>query len=392
MNNANQKKELAILGSTGSIGVNCLDVVHHHSDRFAIRALSTHSRVDEMIVQARQTRPEWVAVTGVQPSQTQMCQLEELNCQVFSGADALQTLVEQADYDMLVNAVVGAAGFLPTCRAIERNKDIALANKETLVMGGSIVMNLVAKHHVNLIPIDSEHSAIFQCLMGETPLSIETILLTASGGPFRTWNKTDIWRAKSRDALKHPNWDMGNKITIDSATMMNKGLEVIEACWLFDLAAARVKVVIHPHSIIHSMVQFIDGSIKAQLGVPDMRIPIQLAISYPNRLASNCERYDLIGGPDLTFEEPDLHRFPCLKLAFQAIESGGTAPAVMNAANEIAVQAFLQDRIGFYDISDTIDQCLQSHDLDHDPDEQSLVHADEWARQIADSLIQKQIG
>ena len=392
MNSANTKKDLAILGSTGSIGVNCLDVVRHHSDRFAIRALSTHSRVDEMIAQARQTRPEWVAITGAQPSEIQMCRLKELNCQVFHGAYALQTLVEQADYDMLVNAVVGAAGFLPTCRAIERNKDIALANKETLVMGGSIVMNLVAKHNVNLIPIDSEHSAIFQCLMGENRLSIETILLTASGGPFRTWNKNDISRAKSRDALKHPNWDMGKKITIDSATMMNKGLEVIEACWLFDLTADHITVVIHPHSIIHSMVQFIDGSVKAQLGVPDMRVPIQLAISYPDRLASDFERYDLISGPALTFEEPDMKRFPCLKLAFQAIETGGTAPAVMNAANEIAVQAFLQDRIGFYDIAETIDQCLQIHDFDHDPDEQALVKADEWARKTADSMIQKTIA
>ncbi len=385
------KKDLAILGCTGSIGVNCLDVVQHYSDRFTVRALSTHSRVDKMIAQARQIRPEWVAITGTQPSEKQMSQLKELNCHVFSDAYALQTLVEQADYDMLVNAVVGSAGFLPTCRAIERNKDIALANKETLVMGGSIVMDLVAKHNVNLIPIDSEHSAIFQCLMGENRLSIETILLTASGGPFRTWNKADISRAKSRDALKHPNWDMGKKITIDSATMMNKGLEVIEACWLFDLAADRIKVVIHPHSIIHSMVQFVDGSIKAQLGVPDMRIPIQLAISYPDRLAFDFERYDLITGPALTFEAPDVQRFPCLKLAFQAIESGGTAPAVMNAANEIAVQAFLQDRISFYDIADIIDQCLQLHSLDHDPDEKSLVNADEWARKTADSIIQKRI-
>ncbi len=389
MSKDNTKKDLAILGSTGSIGVNCLDVVHHHSDLFSIRALSTHSRVDEMIAQARQTRPQWVAITGILPSEKQKSQLKELNCHIFTGAYALQTLCEQADYDMLVNAVVGSAGFLPTCRAIERDKDIALANKETLVMGGSIVMDLVARHKVNLIPIDSEHSAIFQCLMGEHHMSIESILLTASGGPFRFWSKDDIGRATKQDALKHPNWDMGNKITIDSATMMNKGLEVIEACWLFDMPADRIKVLIHPPSIIHSMVQFIDGSIKAQLGVPDMRVPIQLAICYPDRLASDFERYDLVSGPSLTFEEPDLQRFPCLELAFQAIKAGGTSPAVMNAANEIAVQAFLQDRIGFYGITDTIDGCLQKHTINFAPDEQTLVRADEWARQAAETFIRK---
>ncbi len=375
-------KRIAVLGATGSIGVNCLQVIDQFPEDFTVTALSTHGNVDLLLRQAEKYRPQTVAVSGTLVGQTEIKRCSALGMKVFAGPEALTSLAAEAEYDLLVNAVVGAAGFVPTLKAIERGKNIALANKETLVVGGELVMDAARRHNVAILPIDSEHSAIFQCLMGEEPRNIEQIILTASGGPFRTLPKEQMHRVTVEQALHHPNWNMGKKITIDSATMMNKGLEVIEAHWLFGVSTAKVCVVIHPQSIIHSMVTFCDGSTKAQMGVPDMRVPIQLALTFPDRKVSGFPRIDFGAVKELTFEEPDLDKFPALALAYDAVETGGTAPAVMNAANEEAVDLFLDRRIGFTKIAEFIQEALNKHSPVFQPSVDDLLEADRWAREF----------
>jgi 1-deoxy-D-xylulose-5-phosphate reductoisomerase len=383
-----KQKQLAIIGATGSIGTNALQVVSAHPDLFEVTALATHTRLQELWPSIELFSPSMVAMTGRDLTDEERERFQSINIQVFTGSDALIRLAQQADYDLFVNAVVGAAGFLPTLRALERGRSVALANKESLVMGGHLVMATARNNHVQVIPIDSEHSAIYQCLMGEDPNRIESLVLTASGGPFRKLPREQFAMVTVAQALDHPNWSMGPKITIDSATMMNKGLEVIEAHWLFDIPTRQIDVLIHPQSIIHSMVQFTDGSIKAQMGVPDMRVPIQLALSAPERLDSDFPRLDFRHHRELTFEEPDLETFRCLNLAFKASATGGSAPAVMNAANEEAVSLFLNKQIRFDQIPCAIEDTLIVHQVIAHPDEEQLLSADRWARSfVRDHLL-----
>ncbi len=374
------RKEIIILGSTGSIGVNALHVVEQMPERFSVVALSTHQQVDHLLRQAQLHRPAIVAITGAAPDAEQLRAFQTLQIQVWLGPDALSRLCAELDYDLLVNAVVGAVGFVPTLAAVQRGRTVALANKEALVIGGALVTRAAAASGSVLLPIDSEHSAIFQCLLGEQKEAVEEILLTGSGGPFRTWPAEELADVTVEQALKHPNWSMGRKITIDSATMMNKGLEIIEAHWLFGIPVEKIKVVIHPQSIVHSMVAFTDGSVKAQLGVPDMRMPIQLAMTWPERLGSLFPRLDFFAMQQLVFARPDEEKFPALELARAAIHAGGTAPAVLNAANEAAVHLFLAKRIGFLDIVRLIDAALQEHRLQSALDAETLLAADLWAR------------
>ncbi len=380
-------KKILVLGSTGSIGSNCLHIVSQMPDAFQISGLTTHTRVDTLLEQARVFRPQWVGITSGRVSGAARRGFDDLGIRILTGREALRHICQQTEYDMLVNAVVGAAGFLPTLDAIDRGAHIALANKETLVIGGELVMAAAEKKNVAVLPIDSEHSAVFQSLMGESMDTIEEIILTASGGPFRTRPKEQFEKVTVEQALKHPNWNMGKKITIDSATMMNKGLEVIEAVRLFRVPVEKVRVVIHPQSVIHSMVVFIDGSVKAQLGVPDMRVPIQLAMTYPQRKCSKFPRLDFRAYPQLTFEEPDLAKFRGLALAFQAGKTGGTAPAVFNAANEVAVQLFLDRKIRFDQIPVLVEKALAGHKTVHAPDVDQLLAADVWARENAEHFI-----
>ncbi|RPI03260.1 MAG: 1-deoxy-D-xylulose-5-phosphate reductoisomerase [Calditrichaeota bacterium] len=385
-------KRLVILGATGSIGLNCLRCVTENPDLFRIVGLSTHHQVDLLLQQCATHKPQYAAVSGRMVSPVELLQFEQMKISLFTGAQALTDLVNAAEGDMLVNAVVGAAGFLPTLAAIELGRDIALANKETLVIGGELVMNLAAKKGIHILPIDSEHSAVFQCLMGEDPQSIEAIILTASGGPFRSLPKSEFKNVTVERALAHPNWRMGKKITIDSATMMNKGFEVIEACRLFGVRADQVRVIIHPQSIIHSMVEFKEGSIKAQMGVPDMRIPIQLALTWPRRVAADFPRLDFNVLKELTFELPDMAKFRCLVLAYQALAEGGTAPAVLNAANEIAVQRFLSRSIRFDQIETLVQAALETHKNRQHPQAEELVEADLWARSFAENFSPHSTG
>jgi len=379
----NKIKNIVLLGASGSIGVNTLNCVRAYPNHFNIIGLSTNTNVQLLLQQAHEFKPECVAVTGRDLSSQEKSAFQELQVTVFTGRDALVSMIHACEFDLLVNAVVGAAGFVPTLTAIDKGVDIALANKETLVVGGEIVMHRVQQKGVALLPIDSEHSALFQSLMGEDYQNIEEIWLTASGGPFRDVDIADFKNITVERALKHPNWEMGQKITIDSATMMNKGLEVIEAKWLFDVHVDIVKPLIHPQSIIHSMVTMHDGSIKAQLGVPDMRVPIQLALSYPERLASDFPRLDFYQLRELTFYEPDLLKFRCLAMAIEAVNQGGAAAAVMNAANEIAVNRFLKKNIRFDQIADLIEKTLNAHNPVHDITVESLITADAWARNFA---------
>jgi 1-deoxy-D-xylulose-5-phosphate reductoisomerase len=349
-------------------------------DAFEVVALTCHSNIEQLMQLAEKYRPRMVALTCVAAHDEARAFFKSRGISFYSGPDALVQLCQNAVYDLFINAVVGAAGFLPTLQAIETGAVIALANKETLVMGGEIVMDAAKRKNVPILPIDSEHSAIFQCLFGENPHDIETIFLTASGGPFRDWPLERLAAATAGEALKHPNWNMGKKITIDSATMMNKGLEVIEAHWLFNVSLEQVRVVIHPESIIHSMVAFHDGSVKAQLGVPDMRVPIQLAMTYPERRPSRFPRLDFTTLRELHFDSPDLTKFKALSLAYQAARSGGTAPAVMNAANEEAVKLFLDGRLGFLEIAENIEETLMTHQVVEHPGVEELLDADRWAR------------
>lgn len=352
------KRHIAILGSTGSIGRQALDVVRQHKDRFEVELLTANNSSELLIRQALEFMPANVVICNESKYQEVADALQPHDIKVFTGMDSVCDLVRSEDIDIVLTALVGFSGLRPTVSAIEAGKIIALANKETLVAGGSVVMALAKKHNAPILPVDSEHSAIFQCLMGAAGNPLTRIHLTASGGPFRSWTKEEIAAVTRREALKHPQWKMGAKITIDSATMMNKGFEMIEAKWLFDTEPEKINIVVHPQSIIHSMVEFADGAVIAQMGHPDMREPIQYALSFPERLTLDNKKLDFAELGSLTFEKPDMDKFPCLALAFEAIGRGGNIPCAMNAANEAAVAAFLQDRIRFYDIPDIISSCM----------------------------------
>ena len=383
-----KKKQICILGSTGSIGTQTLQVIEEHSDLYEVYALTANNRVEQLALQARKFRPAAVVIANEQHYE-QLKQLlsDEPDIKVYAGSRALDEIVEADPIDMVLTAMVGFAGLSPTIHAIRARKAIALANKETLVVAGELICQLAQQYHTPILPVDSEHSAIFQSIVGEDQNPIEKILLTASGGPFRQMSIEQLATVTKADALRHPTWDMGAKITIDSATMMNKGFEVIEAKWLFGVEADNIQVVVHPQSIIHSAVQFRDGAVKAQLGVPDMRVPIQLAFSYPYRLASNFDRLDWYHMQNLTFEEPDLEKFRCLSLAFEALRQGGTMPCVVNAANEIVNLAFRQGRCSFLQMPQVIAETMQHATFIAKPSLDDLFQADAEARCIADELL-----
>ena len=374
------KQTVAILGSTGSIGTQTLDVIDRHSELFEVYALTAHSNIDLLVEQAKRYRPEVVAIADERHYKTLREALDGLPVKVFAGADSICQIAAMSPIDTVVTAMVGYSGLLPTVRAIEAGKKIALANKETLVVAGDLVTDLALRNRVDIIPIDSEHSAIFQCLVGENENSVEKLILTASGGAFRDTPKDDLRLATAADALRHPTWKMGAKITIDSATMMNKGFEVIEARWLFDIPIDKIEVIIHPQSIVHSMVQFCDGSIKAQLGQPDMRHPIQYALTFPDRLNAQVERANLADIHQLTFEKPDYEKFRNLRLAYDALRRGGNIPCILNAANEVAVDAFLKGKIGFFAMSDIIEQTISETAFISSPTLDDYIATDREAR------------
>ena len=380
-------KELAILGSTGSIGTQTLDVVRAYPERYSVYAICAHRSIDKLVEQAQEFHPEVVCIADESLYETLRTRLSDLDCKIWAGADAIAEMVTMPSIDIVVAAMVGYAGLRPTIEAIKAGKTIALANKETLVVAGEIICDLALKHHTPILPVDSEHSAIFQSLVGEDQSEIEKILLTASGGPFRTFSLEQMQSVTAADALKHPNWDMGAKITIDSASMMNKGFEVIEAKWLFGVPVEKIQVLVHPQSIVHSAVQFTDGAIKAQLGAPDMRLPIQYALSFPERLASDFPRADLFALKDLTFEEPDLARFPNLALAYEAMHRGGNMPCVLNAANEVVNLAFREGRCGFLQMSDIIRETMEKTTFIAKPTYENYVESDLAARRIAEQLV-----
>jgi 1-deoxy-D-xylulose-5-phosphate reductoisomerase len=381
------KRNLAILGSTGSIGTQALQVVDEHPDLFEVYALTANNQVDLLINQARKYMPEVVVIANEQKYPELKEALEDLPIKVWAGSEALPQVVQLKAIDMVLTALVGYSGLKPTIAAIKAGKAIALANKETLVVAGELVTSLAEENKVPILPVDSEHSAIFQCLAGEWNNPVEKILLTASGGPFRTKTLEELATVTKVQALKHPNWTMGAKVTIDSASMMNKGFEMIEAKWLFGVTPQQIQVVVHPQSVIHSMVQFEDGAIIAQLGIPDMKLPICYAFSYPNRLKSKAPRLDFNRYSTLTFEEPDMHRFRNLGFAFDAVRQGGNMPCILNAANEVVVAAFLQDRIGFLQMSDVIEKTMQKAAFVAAPTYDDYVATDAEARQIAATLF-----
>lgn len=382
-------KRVAILGSTGSIGTQALDVIQQHSDKFQVEVLTAQNNKDLLIKQAIAFQPNVVVIGNESHYQEVKEALVKHPIKVYAGEKAIASVVEMETIDIVLTALVGYAGLIPTIKAIEAGKPIALANKETLVVAGDLITKLAKEKAVNIYPVDSEHSAIFQCLLGEFHNPIEKIILTASGGPFRGKNRDFLKNVTKEQALKHPNWDMGAKITIDSASLMNKGLEVIEAKWLFGLEVDQIDVVVHPQSIIHSLVQFEDGSIKAQLGLPDMRIPIQFALSYPDRIKSNFQRFDFMDYPSLQFEKPDRDTFKNLDLAFAALEKGGNAACSLNAANEIAVAAFLQDKIKFLEMSDLIEQSMDKISFIKKPSLDDLIATDRETRIISEELISR---
>lgn len=381
------KKRIAILGSTGSIGTQALEVIEKHSELYEAYVLTANNQVDKLIEQAREYKPEAVVIANEQHYPKLQEALADLPIKVYCGAEALCQVVAEDPVDIVLTALVGFAGLRPTISAIKAHKPIALANKETLVVAGELIDALAAENNVPILPVDSEHSAIFQCLVGELGNPIEKILLTASGGPFRKFTKEQLATVTKEQALKHPNWSMGAKITIDSASMMNKGFEVMEARWLFGVKPEQIEVLVHPQSIIHSAVQFEDGAIKAQLGMPDMRIPIQYAFSYPDRLKSDFPRIDFDLCTQLTFEHPDTKKFRNLALAFEAISKGGNMPCIINAANEIANAAFLHDEVSFLGMSDVIEQTMQKASFIHKPTFDDYMATDREAREIAKDLI-----
>jgi 1-deoxy-D-xylulose-5-phosphate reductoisomerase len=381
------KKKIVILGSTGSIGTQTIDVVASNPDKFELFGITAHSNSELLISQARKYKPNFVIVTKDECYPIVKEALSNEDIKVFAGIDSVCDLVSMPSVDIVVTAMVGYAGLKPTISAVKASKTIALANKETLVVAGELIKDLALKHHSPILPVDSEHSAIFQCLAGEITNPIEKIILTASGGPFRKHSLEELKHVTKADALKHPNWDMGAKITIDSASMMNKGFEVIEAKWLFDLNIDQIDVLVHPQSIVHSMVQFKDGSVKAQLGLPDMRLPIAYALSYPNRLENNYERLDFLKFNQLTFEKPDIERFRNLGFAFEAMKQGGNMPCILNAANEIAVYGFLHDKISFLGMSDLIEWAMTNTDFIASPTYEDYVATDSLVRKITSEKI-----
>lgn len=381
------KRRIAILGSTGSIGTQALDVIKRHPERFEVEVLTAQNSADLLITQALEFKPNCVVIGNESLYQKVFDVLDSKDIKVYAGEKALSSVVEMDTIDMVLTALVGYSGLLPTMKAIESGKPIALANKETLVVAGELVTKLAQEKGVNLLPVDSEHSAIFQCLVGEFHNPIEKLILTASGGPFRGRDRKALETVTKAQALKHPNWDMGAKITIDSATMMNKGLEVIEAKWLFGVALDQIEVVVHPQSIIHSMVQFQDGSMKAQMGLPDMRVPIQFALSYPERFQADYPRFNFAEYPSLTFEKPDMETFRNLGLAFEVAKAGGNKACILNAANEIAVQGFLEEKVGFLGISDVIETCLEKVSYIRNPVLEDFIATDKETRAIALELI-----
>ena len=381
------KKRLAILGSTGSIGTQTLDVVRSNPDRFEVYAICAHRNVDLLVQQAREFKPEVVCIGDESLYQQLKEALAGLDMKVWAGMDAIADMVTFPSIDIVVASMVGYAGLRPTIAAIKAGKTIALANKETLVVAGELICELAQQYHSPILPVDSEHSAIFQSLVGESTNEIEKILLTASGGPFRTYTLEQMVHVTAADALKHPNWEMGSKITIDSASMMNKGFEVIEAKWLFGVPAEKIQVLIHPQSIVHSAVQFMDGAIKAQLGAPDMHLPIQYALAYPKRILSDFPRVDLFAIKDLTFEQPDTNRFPNLRLAYEATAKGGNMPCVLNAANEVVNLAFREGRCGFLQMSDVIALTMAKATFIAKPTYEDYVATDAEARRLADKMV-----
>lgn len=381
------KKQIAILGSTGSIGTQALQVIEEHSDLYEVYCLTANNRVKELAEQARRFRPAAVVIANEARYDELQAMLSDLpEVKVYAGARAIDEIVEAEPIDMVLTAMVGFAGLSPTICAIKAKKKICLANKETLVVAGELITRLAIENHAPILPVDSEHSAIFQCIVGEGDNPIDKILLTASGGPFRLMTSEQIAGVTKADALKHPTWDMGAKITIDSATMMNKGFEVIEAKWLFGVEADNIEVLVHPQSIVHSAVQFCDGSVKAQLGVPDMRLPIQYAFSFPDRLTLTGNRLDLFKQP-LEFFEPDMKKFRCLALAFEAIRRGGNMPCIVNAANEIVNRAFLEDRCSFPQIAEIIERTMERATFSASPDYDVYIETDREARRIATDLL-----
>ena len=380
-------KQIAILGSTGSIGTQTLDVVRQHPDAFSVYALSANRSVDLLIQQALEFNPAVVCIADKRYYQPLRDALSDLPIRVMAGEEAIAEMVTMPAIDVVVAAMVGYAGLLPTMQAIRAKKTIALANKETLVVAGEIICRLAQRYKVPILPVDSEHSAIFQSLVGEDTQSIEKLLLTASGGPFRTFTYEQMQHVTAAQALKHPNWEMGAKITVDSASMMNKGFEVIEARWLFNIPVEKIQVLVHPQSVVHSAVQFVDGSVKAQLGTPDMRMPIQYALTYPERWQSDVPRLDLFATKQLTFEEPDLQRFPNLRLAYEAMKKGGNMPCILNAANEVVNLAFREEKCGFLQMSDVIAKTMERTAFITEPTYEDYVLTDTEARKIATETL-----
>ncbi|MBN7812388.1 1-deoxy-D-xylulose-5-phosphate reductoisomerase [Algoriphagus sp. H41] len=386
-----EAKRVAILGSTGSIGTQTLDVIRQHTDKFTVEVLTAQNNCELLIAQALEFQPNAVVIGNEAKYQEVKEALLPHDIKVYAGQKAIAQVVEMETIDVVLTALVGYSGLIPTVNAIKAGKQIALANKETLVVAGELITALAREKGVNIYPVDSEHSAIFQCLVGEFHNPIEKIILTASGGPFRGKDRSYLETVTREQALKHPNWDMGAKITIDSASLMNKGLEVIEAKWLFGLKTEQIEVVVHPQSIVHSLVQFEDGSIKAQLGLPDMRIPIQFALSYPHRFRSDFERFDFTKYPQLTFEQPDLETFRNLQLAYDALAKGGNAPCILNAANEVAVAAFLKNEVGFLEMSDLIESTMEKAGFIAHPSLEDYVESDRETRTITETLIKSKV-
>ena len=382
-----KKKHIAILGSTGSIGTQSLEVVDAHPERFVVEVLTANNNSNLLIQQAIKYKPNIVVITNQEKYKEVNEALFDLGIKVYAGQQSLEEVVENENIDIVLTALVGYSGLKPTIRAIKSGKNIALANKETLVVAGDLITKLCQQYGVQIYPVDSEHSAIFQCLVGENFNPIEKIYLTASGGPFRGRKRNELLNITREQALKHPNWEMGAKITIDSASMMNKGLEVIEAKWLFDLKVNQIEVVVHPQSIIHSAVQYTDGSVISQIGVPDMKLPIQYALGFPERLENNFNRFSFFDYPELTFEKPDMETFRNLQLAFNAMDKGGNSPCVLNAANEIVVDAFLNNRIGFLSMSDVIENCMEKITFVKNPTIEDYVNTDRETRILANELL-----
>ena len=380
-------KKIAILGSTGSIGTQALEVIESNPEHFKAEILTAGNNADLLIKQAIKFLPDTVVIANEDLYKKVNNALAPYPIKVFAGSKSIEQIVESSSIDLVLTALVGFSGLLPTVNAIKSKKDIALANKETLVVAGELISELIKEHQVNIFPVDSEHSAIFQSLAGEFHNEIEKIYLTASGGPFRKFSQSELKKVTKAQALKHPNWDMGAKITIDSATMMNKGFEAIEAKWLFDLKPEQIDIIIHPQSIIHSLVQFTDGSVKAQMGLPDMKLPIQYAFTYPNRIKTNFRRFNFSDYPELTFEKPDTEKFKTIEIAYEAMKKGGNIPCALNAANEIVVDAFLKDKIKFTEISEIIEKTVNKINFANRSDIETYLNTDKEARTIAKELI-----